>query len=187
MGVPSVQIRKSTREIVKFDDYPREDMGPVSGLDPDLEWLVIHIPYSEPTYDSRIWLLNENKPDLQFLDKFLPHPLYPSLREYRITYGLTKRPIPDIQTSILNAENDANNQVFPYTKQLKNLALGIGVIFRHLDGMTLTAKETAVKDKCMAIAVNIWKNDATMRAKVAEIAAGREPNIDADWTKTEPA
>jgi len=180
MGTPSVLIRKSTGEIIKHADYPRLDMALVEGLDPDLEWLVKFTPFIQPDYDSRIYLLSTTEEVTQ-----TPHPDYPHLNQYRITFATVKRQASEIETSILNAENEANSQVFPYMKQLKLMALGIGVLFRNVEGMTLNAKEIAIKQKMLALAVNVWKNHDIMTAKVAEVAAGTEPNIDEGWEKTE--
>jgi hypothetical protein len=180
MGTPAVLIRKSTGEIIKHADYPRLDMAPVEGLDPDLEWLVKVTPYAAPEYDSRIYILQQNESVTQE-----QHPVWTWLNQCQITYQTVKRSATEIETSIMNAENEANSQVFPYMKQLKLMALAIGVLFRNVEGMTLNAKETAIKQKMLALAVNVWKNHDVMTAKVAEVAAGTEPNIDEGWEKTE--
>ena len=182
MGTPAVLIRKSTGEIIKHADYPRLDMQPVSGLDPDLEWLIKTTPYVQPDYDSRIYILNQIESVTTE-----PHPEWPWLNQYQITYQTVKRVADEIIQAIENAENEANSNVLPYTKQLKILSLGVATLFRRVEGMTLTAKETKIKNKCLAIGTNVWKNHDTATAKVAEVTAGSEPQIDAGWEKTEPA
>lgn len=182
MGTAAVLIRKSTGEIIKHADYPREDMAPIVGLDPDLEWLIKYTPYKQPDYDSRIFILNTTESITT-----QPHPTWTHLNQYQITFSTVKRQAAEIAEAIVNAENQANSEVFPYTKQLKLLALGLGVLFRRVEGMTLTAKETAIKDKCLSIAVNIWKNHDAYTAKVAAVNAGQEPAIDEGWTKTPTA
>ena len=177
-ALQSVLIRKSTGEIIKHALYPREDMQPIDGLDPDLEWLVKYEPYLAPDYDSRIFLLNRTEEVTT-----TPHPDYEWLNQYQITYSTTKRVDEDIVLSIENAEVQANETMLPYTKQLKYLTLGLGVLFRNVDGMTLTQKEQVVKDKMIALATRVWKNDAELQAKVAELVAGTEPNIDEGWEK----
>jgi hypothetical protein len=179
MGTPAVLIRKSTGEILKHADYPREDMQPISGLDPDLEWLIKTQPCAEPDYDSRIFILNRVEAITS-----IPHPEYNWLNQYQITFNTPKRPAADIQTSVINAENDANNQVFPFTEQLKLITLGIATIFREVSGMKLTTSEQEIKNKILALAVKIWKNDVALKTKVAEITSGLEPNIDEGWEKT---
>jgi len=182
MGTPAVLIRKSTGEIIKHADYPRLDMQPVSGLDPDLEWLIKTTPYVQPDYDSRIYILNQIESVTTE-----PHQEWPWLNQYQITFQTVKRISEEIIQAIENAENEANSNVLPYTKQLKILSLGVATLFRRVEGMTLTAKETKIKNKCLAIGTNVWKNHDTATAKVAEVTAGSEPQIDAGWEKTEPA
>lgn len=177
-ALPSVLIRKSTGEIIKHALYPREDMQPIIGLDPDLEWLVKHEPYLAPDYDSRIFILNR----IESITK-TAHPDYEWLNQYQITYSTAKRTDQEITVSIENAEVEANETMIPYNKQLKLLALSVGVLFRNLDGMTLTPKEQTIKTKMLDVAVRIWKNDAAVRAKVNELTAGTEPNIDEGWEK----
>ena len=180
MGTPAVLIRKSTGEIIKHADYPRLDMQPVEGLDPDLEWLIKYIPYVQPDYDSRIYVLNQTEEVTA-----IPHSDYSHLNKYKITFSTVKRVNTDIETAVVNAENEANSHVVKYTDQLKIMVLGLGVLFRNVAGMTLTAKEIAIKDKVLALAVKVWKNDTAMRNKIAEIVAGTEPNIDEGWVRTE--
>jgi hypothetical protein len=182
MGTPAVLIRKSTGEIIKHADYPRMDMQPIAGLDPDLEWLIKTTPYVEPDYDSRIYVLNQIESVTTE-----PHPEWAWLNQYQITYQTVKRTADEIVQAIENAENEANSNVFPYQKQVKILALGVATLFRQVENMTLTAKEKKIKKKCLDIAVNIWKNHDAATAKVAEVTAGTEPQIDAGWEKTEPA
>jgi len=177
-ALPSVLIRKSTGEIIKHALYPREDMQPIVGLDPDLEWLVKFEPYAAPDYDSRIFVLNR----IESITT-TPHPDYAWLNQYQITYSTTKRVIEEITINIENAEVEANTTMLPYTKQLKYTILALGVLFRNLDGMTLTAKEQLVKDKMLALATRVWKNDAELQAKINEAIAGTEPNIDSGWEK----
>jgi hypothetical protein len=74
--VPSVLIQKSTKEIIKHSDYPRSDMQPVQGMDPDFEWLIVHLPFLEPPYDPRVYIMQTDLPDLQFLSEFQEHPNY---------------------------------------------------------------------------------------------------------------
>ena len=182
MSLPAVLIRKSTGEIIKHSLYPREDMQLIEGLDPDLEWLLKYEPFLVPDYDSRIYVLNRHEEVTTE-----PHPEYPHLNVYKITYTTTKRTTEEIETSIYNAENNANEKIVPYTKQLKLLILSVGVLFRNLDGMELTSKEQVIKNKVIQVAVNIWKNDANVREKVQQLSEGLEPNIDEGWETTETA
>jgi hypothetical protein len=178
MSLPSVLIKKSTGEIIKHANYPRADMGVIEGLDPDLEWLLKYEPFIRPEYDSRIYILRQVEEVTA-----TPHPQYAHLNQYKITHETEKRPSVDIEKEIQNAEQDANLTIIPHTKQLKLLALGVGVLFRALDGLTLTPKETAIKAAIIDKAVKLWKNDSNLRLKITQLTQGLEPNIDAGWEK----
>ncbi len=53
----AVLIKKSTGEIIKRGQYPRLDLEPIEGLDPDLEWLFEYRPFVAPDYDPRIYVV----------------------------------------------------------------------------------------------------------------------------------
>lgn len=181
MSLPAVLIRKSTGEIIKRALYPRSDMQPIVGLDPDLEWLLQYEPYQAPDYDSRVYTLNRFESITSE-----PHPIYSHLNQFLITYSTTRRIDSEIIINIENKETMCNESMLKYEKQLKLMALSIGVLFRNLDGMTLTTKEQTIKDFMMALATRIWKNDQLARDKIAEVTSGLEPNIDDPlWEKDE--
>jgi len=178
MSVPAVLIRTSNGEIIKHDVYPREDMALVEGLDPDLKWLVKFTPFVKPDYDSRIFILRQVEEVTT-----IAHPDYEHLNQYKITFETEKRQDADIETSIANAEQDANQQMLPATRQLKLMALGLGVLFRALDGLELSSKEKVIKDEIVTKATKLWKNDNNLRNKITQLAQGEEPEIDAGWEK----
>lgn len=182
--VPAILVQKSTGDIIKVGVYPANfnsdgSLPPIDGLDPDLEWFVQYEPFVQPDYDPRVYVLNITKEILQ-----TPHPQYPNLNQYKITYSLVKKANTEIEQSLVNAEQVANQNLLPLDKQLKLLTLAIAVLFRSVGGLQLNQKETAIKNKLMDVAVKIWKNDATFLAKKTSIEAGNEVNIDSDWTTT---
>src|SRR5690606_22614411 len=173
-----VLIRKSTGEILKHAPYPREDMQPVTGLDPDLEWLIKHEPFVAPDYDSRIYELIITEEITQE-----PHPEHPELNQYKRTYSTQRRTDEDIILQIENAETEANEQRVGYKNRTKLVMLALGVLIRRLDNLQTTNKEKAILDMALANAVDIWKNDDEVRAKKQQLAQGLEPEIDAGWVK----
>lgn len=178
MSLPSVLIRKSTGEIIKHANYPREDMQPITGLDPDLEWLVKRELFKQPDYDSRIFILNQNEEITTKADEEFIH-----LNKYEISYTTEKRSDDEIKFSIENAERNANEQLFPFEKQMKLLLLGVGVLFRKIEGMTLNEKEQTIADAITATSVQMWKNDQATIDKKIDVDDGIEPNIDEGWEK----
>ena len=184
MSVEAVLVRKSTKEIIKHDLYPREDMAPVVGMDPDYEWLVKHIPFPEPAYDPRIFIMQTNLPDLQFLNDFQTHPSYPGIREYRITYEPIKRSNAEIIMAIENAEKEANNSVFSEAVHKDELALMLNAVNKKSDNITLTTDEQTRISKLNSINVKILKNEDTKNIKISQVQNAQVPNIDEGWEKS---
>lgn len=181
MSVPAVLVRKSTKQIIKEDIYPRADMGPVQGMDPDYEWLVKNIPFPEPPYDSRIYIMQTNLPDLQYLSSFIEHPSYPGIREYRITYSPEKRSNEDIVRAVLNAEKSANDIAFPENVHKDQMTFMLNSVHKDAKGLELTIDEQDVIDKLATYTVKLSKNRDNAIIKIAQIESGQEPNIDTGW------
>ena len=184
MSVPAVLVKKSTKEIIKEAAYPNSDMQPVQGMDPDYEWLVKHVPFAEPQYDSRIYIMATNLPDLAGLDSFGEHPNYPGLREYRITFTPERRPDADIIRSIDNAKKEANNLVNNEAVHKDEFAFMMNSIYKDSKGQTLTTEEQDQIDKLQIMAVNLAKNQDAADNKIAQVTAGQVPNIDEGWEKS---
>lgn len=183
MSVPAVLIRKSTKEIIKQDLYPREDMGPVQGMDPDYEWLVKFIPFEEPVYDSRIFIMQTNLPDLNFLESFQQHPSYTGIREYRITYSPIKRPNNEIIMAIENAEKEANASIWSEAIHKDETLFMLNSVFKKSENISLTSDEQSHIDKLSSVNVKLAKNLDTKNIKVAQVNSGQEPNIDEGWER----
>lgn len=181
MSVPAVLVRKSTKEIIKQGLYPREDMQPVQGLDPDYEWLIKHIPFAEPDYDSRIYIMETQLPDLQFLNEFQEHSSYSGIREYRITYNPIKRSNDEIIISIENAEKEYNALIWSEATHKDETLFMINSVRKEATGATLNAEEQSYVDKLTAINVKLAKNKDTAAIKIAQVNNGQEPNIDEGW------
>jgi len=176
MSVPAVLIRISTGEIIKHDTYPQALIEPIETLDPDLKWLIKYTPYDVPDYDSRVFSLVTTQEITE-----VAHPDYPLMDQFLITYNTQKRSVEEITTHIENAETDANENLLPYQQRVKLLTLGLGVLIRKTDGLTLTNKEIAIQDKIVTAAVKIWKNDNELKLKLQQLTDGIEPEIDAGW------
>ena len=181
MSVPAVLIKKSTKEIIKHALYPRADMQPVEGLDPDYEWLVKHIPFAEPDYDSRIYIMETQLPDLAFLNDFIEHPSYPGIREYRITYNPVKRTNDLIVISIENAEREANASIWSEATHKDETLFMINSVRKEASGATLNTEEQSPVDKLSVINVKLAKNRDTATIMINQVNNGQEPNIDEGW------
>lgn len=181
MSSIAVLVQKSTKRIIKHDLYPRQDMLPVEGLDPDYEWLIEHIPFPEPVYDPRIYIMVTNLPDLNFLESFEQHPLYPGVREYRVTFMPEKRPNEDIIRAIENAEKEANNLVFSEAVHKDQMAFMLSSVYKDAKSLDLTVEEQSQIDKLSDVTVKLAKNKDNAAIKIGQVLAGQEPNINEGW------
>ena len=181
--VPAILVQKSTGDIIKSGIYPanfNEDgsLPLIEGLDPDLEWYIVYQPFIEPEYDPRIYVLNIVKEI-----KNEAHPVYTNLNQYKITYSIVKRTVDEINFAVESAEEIANQTLFPIEQQLKIMSLGLGVLFRAVQGLSLNQKETAIKNKVMAIATKIWQNDQILLDKKKVVQSGGNIELDTLWIK----
>jgi len=181
MGTPAVLIRKSTQEIIKHADYPREDMEPVEGLNPDLEWLVKYEPYVQPDYDSRTYNL-----ETVGTITTTPHPLYPDLNQYTITYSIERKEDDEILEVLDNLEAQMNETIIPIAAQLKYLSGALECLFKIVrDSATLKNKEEKIVRTFRKQAVKVLKNHETKLAKKAILAGGNLPTLDDVWNTNE--
>lgn len=181
--IPSVLIQKSTKSILKYAPYPKLEVTPFleGEIDPDLEWLVIHIPHAEPDYDSRIYILATNLPDLEFLNSFPEHPDYQGIKSYQITYTPEKRSEEDIIISIDNAEKEANNLIWSEGIHKDKMLLMINASTKAATGAILNSEEETLLEDMNAIAVKLSKNKANRNLLVSQINTNQVPNIDLGW------
>lgn len=183
MSVQSVLVRKSTKEIIKHALYPREEVTPFleGEIDPDYEWLIQYIPFSEPDYDPRVYIMVTNLPDLQNLDAFEEHPNYPGIKAYQITYSPEKRSKEEIIISIDNAEKEANDLIWSEGEHKDKQLLMMQASLKASTGATLNDYEQELLNEMNIVAVKLSKNRDNKNILVDEIDAGRVPNIDSGW------
>lgn len=191
MSLPAVLIYKPTGAQVRHANYPREDMQPMEGSDPDYEWLLLHTPYPSPTYDSRSWELVKEKPNLKqmaldgTLDQLPTHPAYPDFKTFTTTYALNKRDNDYIIGQIENAEDSANTQVLNYRTTDKMLLTSASILARVKEGVQPSAEDEEMLERLMAFEVLIKKNQAEKESKIAQVLAGQEVDIDSGWERGE--
>lgn len=176
-ALPSVLLRISTGEILARANYPREDMGPVQGLDPDLEWMVVREPFPIPNYDPRFYALvttEQRGPD--------PDATFAHLHPWLVTYTTQKRPKPDI---IVSAENKERTELDRHvrTVEFQKLAmLGLAILFREVQGLQLTGRENTIKAGILSTAVKLRANDDHLQEIITQINANQEPDLDSGWS-----
>ncbi len=181
--VPSVLVQKSTKSILKYAPYPRLEVTPFleGEIDPDLEWLVIYIPNPEPDYDSRIYIMGTNLPDLNSLDSFPEHPNYPGIKAYQITYTPEKRSNEDIIISIDNVQKEMNNIIWSESEHKDKQVLMMQASLKASTGAILNSYEESLLAEMGAVVVKLNKNKANRDLLVSQIVLNQVPNIDLGW------
>lgn len=176
MKLPVVLIRKSTQEILNENaTYPAENMAPISGLDPDLEFLIKVTPFVAPEYDPRVFRLITTK---QITSD--PHPDYPHLNLFKTLYSTEKRANSEIIDQITNAKQLANKALF--NEDMPGFMVAVNnALSRKSEGLQLTQGEQDVLDRNASIAVKIAQNEENASNLVSILLAGGTPLIDEGW------
>lgn len=185
--ITAVLVRISTGQILNRNAQLDEGTLPPLGLDPDLRYLIPNIPYPEPDYDSRYFILVHNEPNQATIqaNNFPAHPLYSVMGEFLITYTTEKRTNTDIFLSIDNAMKDANLTIMPQDKQLECISLSQAALIKKVNGMSITELEQQSIDdltnKCVKLRHNYdWASELKYL-----VGQGVTPDIDTGWQREE--
>ena len=162
-------LQISTGEVISRNKpWPRADGQAIEGLDPDYVYL-LQIRDTPPDYDSRLLTLES----AETVDA--------PANEIRTTWTTPARPVADIKVNAANVETFENSRHYEQRERDKLMILGLGVLFRQVANQALTAREIALKDRVIAAALKLWKNDARLREIITAIDAGQTPDLDAGW------
>ena len=163
----------------KRAQYPRKDMALLVGQEINLEWKLI-VEDAIPNYDKRTHTLVKTEDNSD-----TPHPTYPHLKQYLITYATQKRSNAQIVDEVTLAEEEANKAILSNKNRFKILAIGLAILERKAEGQNVTVKMQNVLDLITAKATNMWFNDTEADAKKAIANANGVPDLDANWNTTE--
>jgi hypothetical protein len=162
-------LQTSTGEIIGRNRvWPRTDGSPIEGLDPDFVYL-LQLTDAQPDYDPRIVTLEK----VEAIDA--------PANELRTTWLAVPRPVEEVKINAANVEAVENSRHFEQRERDKLMILGLGVLFRQVANQALTAREIALKDRIIAAALKLWKNDTRLRAIMTALDAGQTPDLDAGW------
>lgn len=180
MSLPAALVNKTTRALIRKANYPCADINDtVPGLDADKEWLIIRED-TLPIYDERVYDLVTSETATT-----IPDAEYSHLNVYQVNYSTQRRENTVISDNARERELQANTGIIPIQKQLKYMALGLGVIFRNYNIAGLTPNEQVIANKWVSIATRLFTNDTNLQTKLAEIAANQDPDLDTGWDETE--
>lgn len=109
---------------------------PVEGLDSKYKIYGEYIPFVEPPFDSRGWILTVTKTRIDN-----PHPVYPDVLTYEITYTLTRRSNEELYNSVDVEENWANEQLFPSLGRVKKQTKQASVLHKKTNNEQISEEE----------------------------------------------
>jgi len=171
----------SQDKIINNSYYLETDNLPISGLDPDLKIYGYYTEFSEPPFDSRGWTLVITKSRVDS-----PHPNYPSLLTYNITYSQLRKSNELLYLAVDNEETNANEQLLPaissYSKRQRSLKL----LNKKSKGFSLTTVEDEFLDIMDTIA-DAMDDNADNAAQMYDYIKNNPtlvPDFDAGWTTT---
>jgi hypothetical protein len=165
-------LQLSTGELVSRNKpWPVADGSAIPGLDPDYVYLR-QLEAAQPDYDPRIFTLEK----VETIDA--------PANEIRVSWNTIARPVEEVKINAANVEAVENQRHYEERERDKLMILGLGILFRQIANQALTAKEIALKDRVIAMATKLWKNDARLRTIITALDAGQTPDLDAGW---EPA
>jgi hypothetical protein len=164
MKLRAVKINKTTKEKLEEGFYPRWDGKKVVGLDPDHKWLLVVEKPQPESYDTEVFRLKKVEKATT-----IPHPDYPQLHQYEITYELVKRDIKEIESDVNSKEDRQNNEVFNFELKDKLIVKALDCIFRNMDQSTFKEGELETVRKIAAIAEQFRLNRKAAQDKITEI------------------
>lgn len=182
-----IVVDKATRSVIlnRIDQADETTQAWVisvlQSLDPTIELLGVNEPYARPTNDERISLITQTE---GYIDT--PHPTYPQIKQWQITYVVTAKSIDEISAVIDDLEANANQSTIPTSKQLKYTVLGLEYLYaRLIDLHTLTNKEAKIVTKFRKQASKVASNHQVKLDKNVILKAGTTPPLDTDWLQND--
>lgn len=171
----------SLNAVINYDYYVQTDNLPIVGLDPDLKVYGEYFTNSPLPFDSR--------GQREIITKSLidnPHPTYPSLLTWQVTYSVEKLSDELLQQSVDNMEVLANDQLAPNSKYGSKRQRYNKIQRKEVKGITLTQDEEDYLDMMDAFADAMEDNadNADNMYDFIELHTGDNeiPDFDSGWT-----
>ena len=158
----------SSQIIGRRKTWPVADGSEIPGLDPDFVYL-LETADARPDYDGRIYRLEGT----DVIDV--------SANTLTRTWQTIKRVDDEIKVAAENVEAQELAKHISLEREAVETRLMVGAILQYIEGLQMPPKvdaaATVYKDK----AVKLWKNRDRLKAIIAEIEAGTEPDMDSGW------
>ena len=154
---------------------------PVLGLSPELEVFVYKQLSEMPPVDYRLYNVLVQEGCIDSLDA-----TWPTNRIYARQFSIIERDSAGLFESVEQEENLANAGVFPYEKQLKYMAMYLGILDRKIDGLAIPVKLQLLKPKMDAKIELIYQNYINALNKIQAIKDEENMDIDLGWNISDP-
>ncbi len=174
--VKCIIYRISTHEIINYNYMVSDEYLPPSGLDPDLKVYPYYYPYPEPEFDARLFVLQI---DQNIVEE--PHPVYPQVNRYEVTYKEVKRDPEEMKIEVQNAMTSANQSIYNGYNMGEVVIKTAYVLDKKINSEVLAAWETEILSLNKEIAAKIQNNLDICKQKIADIDLGKPVNIDEGW------
>lgn len=172
----------SEDRIINYNYIVETDNLPIQGLDPDLKVYGEHYTNSEPPYDSRVQTLDILK---SMVDN--PHPTYPDLLTYQVTYDLSRKTNAELNDAVDAMEAYVNNILLPEDKgRVGKQQRYLKILNKRAQGIPLnTVEETlSLSMDTVADAMNDNADNADQIKDFIENNPTAIPDLDSGWTET---
>jgi hypothetical protein len=166
----------SQDKIINYDYQVESSNLPIQGLDPDLKVYAYHIPFSEPTFDERLFFLKTTYSRIE-----QAHPTYSDLLTYQVNYEAVDLANTDKITSILNTENIQNENIIKPNEINKTFAKAIGLTYMAANGDTLTQNQIDFMNDFVTRAIKFWNNSVNADDKINKVNSSEQFDIDTGW------
>jgi len=184
MAIEGIRINRATRDVILRDNYPHITGAPIPGFEfggaGAEEWLIVVRHNYVGNYDQRYYKIVISEDEVA--DR-IEHPSYPGVGQWVIRQALVKRDTSEILDNLENAENLANESVYPPNKQLKMMVIALNAVRKLSQSINLQPYEVNVLQYWASMANKIVQNYLTKKNKEANIEF--EPDMDSDWITTE--
>lgn len=165
-------LQVSTGQIVgRNRTWPVADGGPIQGQDPDYVYL-LQVSTAEPDYDSRLYQIAAS----EVVDA--------DANEIRRSWAAEKLPVEDRVSAAENTEAQEFTRHVNLAREAIETRLMVTALINYTKGLTLPPKVRAMADAYAEKGVRLYRNRDRLQAILADIQAGKDPDIDAGW---EPA
>lgn len=141
---------------------------PISGLDPDLQYLPI-LTEGIPDYDPAHFTLAKAEGPNGAGDK------------WEIKYTTPDRPKEEVKALAENAKRFVVGGIYPQADFTETVVLTLAAVLRQAKGLELTPQERALADTLIEKAALMRRHDDTLEQLKAQIDAGEKPSFADAW------